>query len=543
MSLPKGRPGFNGLKSFIYDNNLHCLPEKPTHLMLDGGKFVLPRELEHKFALMYGYSAMLLKERHYISENRTPVFRYYIDMDFFEEQEVSWNQLKTYIRSIQQVLKEFIRQPPEVKWTPHDWRVIVLTTEATESIKHGFTGKKTGVHLIWPKIHVDQKMALELRIAILQYLVQKHGKREGNGCNIWVDVIDESVYTGSGLRMVGSRKCEPCTVCHKGKTAYPTSENVPDEAKIDTCDNCEGWGKIDVGRVYAIRDVFDGNGEHVGLRKDYLKLMTNIERYAHIIVKETSIRTHDEIPNVWLITNNFPDWYDPLKRMNNTKERKKETYPFGEYPTRADKEGFKRKEPGDYRKLDPILDRRYDMIVRFIHSVFPDVYRTVSITDILEFDRPGGQSHRYVVKTNERYCMNIQNYHTSNTIYFVILPDGARQKCFSPHINPARGYLDGPCPNYSSGTRGFQNDKLKKRLFGKDISKFHQLDDYNKNVKFKNAKLGQMYFQLNTFITQLKELVDSKEQREDEHNNFTTTGKKKAKRKWAEKQKRSAKIM
>lgn len=171
--------------------------EKPTHLLLNGGKLSVPQEREREFIEKYA-KALTLKQKLYIVECRPAIFKFMIDLDIKDpENSPPWTKDKILdlVATIQKVIFEFY----EV-----DINVICLTcpTKIVTSKKTKYT--KIGIHLIWPRHFVNASDAIVLRQAIILKLCEKYGERHPE--NPWSDVFDERIYTSNGYRMVGSDK-------------------------------------------------------------------------------------------------------------------------------------------------------------------------------------------------------------------------------------------------------------------------------------------------------------------------------------------------
>jgi hypothetical protein len=108
------------------------------------------------------------------------------------------------------------------------------------------------VHVIYPNIFVRKEQCLDMRESIMADLISTFGQRQVP-FNSWSDVVDSAVYEKSGLRMLGSRKTEPCGKC-KGKSK---GKNITETR----CLGCENRGSVDQGRPYAVLFVADGQGK------------------------------------------------------------------------------------------------------------------------------------------------------------------------------------------------------------------------------------------------------------------------------------------
>lgn len=471
---------FSDIRRYISNHTLYCkdgIP--PTHLHLDGGKFYIPSYRHSEFLNKYHLSLKMNQNYNskvninYISEVRTdPIFRLYMDMDITSADELDpIGYVKTIHKTIMEML--WYRNNPEKKLDRVTGRMIVLCAKSKKLLK----GVKTGVHLIWPGIHVDQETVLWLRSGVLQRLVYEYGERKEDVTeNPWEDVIDSSVYDkGKGLRMIGSWKAERCKVCLKESIDYDCSH----------CGNANFFGE---NRPYEFRMLLDSNGndfKSIEINKIieymYEKPLCQKFDFEKFIVFESSIRLvnnksgksivateqqqqeepnvlikHMDISSEWYRKENYDDLKNENKRkQNKAKQRNKQLREENETPQdKKSMEQIIKKNP-----VSSVEDKRCLMVQKFIRTNFK-AYNHIEILDLIELQQRGGDNHVYIVKTNERYCLNIGDEHSSNHIYFTVTPTGIRQKCHADKV-----YDNGrTCANYAS-MPVILTKKLKNALF------------------------------------------------------------------------------
>jgi hypothetical protein len=154
-----------------------------THLLLDGGTLSV-KEDDHGFHNAY-VSDLLNGERLFVVEKKTaPHFRFFVDVDYVDDETPL---------DIEKVCLEIHRI---VNLGP----CVIAKAHPRQTPK----GTKYGVHIIWTETVVDKPSAQSIRIKLLDEL----------GDESWEKIIDASVYSGSGLRMIWSLKNEP------GSTPY-----------------------------------------------------------------------------------------------------------------------------------------------------------------------------------------------------------------------------------------------------------------------------------------------------------------------------------
>lgn len=444
-----------------------------THLLLDGGKLSVPYDDEKAFLTKLA-SDISRGIKNYIVELRTPVYKFNADIDVFEETPKKYEDIKAWICEILSVLREFYQDWSESKCSKgaenehHKYllndtikvdklTVIVCTTDVKlNTQKYGKTYSKVGIHLIFPWLKVDTDSALKLRAGFIQHFYKKYGPRPV-GTNEWEDVFDHTVYTQNGLRMVGCSKIDRCNKCK------PPFKFTP--GKVNKCpiNKCNGWGKIDVGRIYKITDVISGDGTD---NKDALIELQNDELLA---TRTTSIRLLSEKePH----PQDIPGWYnlDDIIKLTNSNQLTLKTL----IPTRTNIStlGVKQLNLDTNQSKARIKseDNRRDMIEKWFRDdtyldwyLIPDVYRDISIDDVI-LNIPCVGDRYYTIRTTARYCQNIEREHSSNGIYFILNRKGLYQKCFC-RCNTIEGRVSGKkCAEYHS-PRIQIPDKLLSMLF------------------------------------------------------------------------------
>lgn len=149
-----------------------------THYLMDGGILDVPHADMDAFYIEY-LSALRKKHKVYVVEQKTPIFKFFVDLDWRDTEPLAHDRLTDIVRTMGTVVPG---------------RVIVACApprpEADGRIK-------SGVHIHWPDTKVRRAEALAFRTRILLEL--------GDDPE-WNTRIDSSVYGGSGLRMIGSHK-------------------------------------------------------------------------------------------------------------------------------------------------------------------------------------------------------------------------------------------------------------------------------------------------------------------------------------------------
>lgn len=223
-----------------------------SNLSMDGwkgGKLHVPPNEYDTFLMSYA-SGLQRNEPLYMIELRTsPYFKWHADLDMLLTYELSEHQIMIIVPVIQNVIKEHLGVSGKNKL-----KLLGLSTQP--KAKDGMV--KSGLHIIAPNIVVSVDDCIAIQEKCIPRLAESITLE-----NPWSDAFDTSVYKGSGLRMLGSRK-------------------------IETCKNDDGTGgtrRIDSGRPYSVSFVMNGDGKLDDEEASRLK------RHVNLAVKMSSIKS------------------------------------------------------------------------------------------------------------------------------------------------------------------------------------------------------------------------------------------------------------
>ena len=421
-----------------------------THLLLDGGILHIP-EKKHETFLKKFATDIVMNHKNYICENRTEIFKLMVDVDYIDEYELPHKVIESMVIDIQNSIKTFLEETLSF----FERRVIVCTTEPKDVVIDNSNFIKTGIHLIWPNVYVDKTHALILRSAMIQYLSAKSKRPIFNE---WESVFDYSVYTSSGLRMVGSRKMIKCKEC-KGK-----------RNKKESCEVCFGDGRLDEGRIYKPVSIIDGNNSVL------IADIQNLLEDPYVMLKETSIRTNEDDVNI-IIKNNYPTWFSQLKYNDHLRVPRK-------------------KKAKKWKRSDPcfnLIEQNKQLKIRI--KLNPDDERYLKLKDFIKNENKyskmklmslylcGKNEDYYVFQTDSTYCQNVSREHNSNHIYFYINNKVLTQKCLSQTLNKNNVL----CCEYSSKPINI-TAKLCHILFPNLNKKQQENDNMNQAQSFTEKK-------------------------------------------------------
>jgi hypothetical protein len=359
----------------------------PSHLLYTGykgGKLYVPRSEEYEFLCHYAEEMERGTKLYYV-ETRPKTFKFMIDVDISDTHYWSTEEIAKLISNIQKTVFAFFETN----------QVVVCCTSPAKTKNDG---THTGIHLIWPNLFVTSDTALCIRRGIIQKLKESEIKLTKS----WEDIIDETIFTRNGYRMIGSDKMSVI----KGKT-----ENEPDK-------------KIPENRPLGLLFVMDSEGQ---LSEGYYN---RLKKDTKALVLETSIRyVIDTYLNQGMNINKFPLWLeeDPLQRKAANK---------GAGGT-------------------VVGGKEHIVIENFIRTKLPSPYKRQIVKAVTRYP-----DKNLLIKTNSRFCMNLGREHNSCGIYFFASPNGLYQKCLCP-CNKLDGRKNGLCMDYTSECYPFDDDTRK----------------------------------------------------------------------------------
>lgn len=397
-----------------------------THLLMTGGKIRIPADREPEFLERYAADLEAGRDLFFV-EKRTPVFRFFADLDFLDDRPYSPDDVEPYVACIQRALRDIFGGAT-------DLQAILCTAPPKEHVLEGRAHTKSGAHLVWPNLFVDQATALKVRAGLVHAIVRDLGERD-RPHNSVREVLDACVYIGNGLRMIGSDKFSPCGTC----------KNRP-EAKAG-CAGCGGLGRYAERRPYRVERVYGADGS-----RDPAEL-AELQASALRRVVRTNLRAWAEAtPASW------PVWFGAVdasqfgargagKKGGGGRPAK----PRGR-PRNAEAAAAAADAPppdSDFEPVDPNSTVAAS-VAAFVRRAFP--FRP-EVTEV----RAAGEGRKrvYYVRTTSRYCENLRKRppeHNSNGVYFVITVGGATQRCFCK-CDTTEGRVSGRCAEFKSRVR------------------------------------------------------------------------------------------
>ena len=169
-----------------------------SHVLMDGGVLSVPFDRLNDFYEKY-VDAYTASEKVFIVEQKTENYNFFMDLDYKDEDELSFEQIESICKVICDKVSKFGGK---------DALVSVAEPKPIGNLI------KTGIHINWSGFVVNRSSALALREHVINTLHLAYGSRS------WENIIDISVYgsssrntNGSGFRMPWSHKRAKHELC------------------------------------------------------------------------------------------------------------------------------------------------------------------------------------------------------------------------------------------------------------------------------------------------------------------------------------------
>jgi hypothetical protein len=399
--------------------------KKASHAAMNGGELCVDFG-EEEDAFLESYAKCLLSgcRMFFVERLNYPwdnyCFRLYVDLDFEQLRGITERGVEAAASICASAVSRFF--PKSASST------IVCATTYKQKIKN-FNGNqiariKTGVHIHWPTHYVTQKQALDIRETILSEMIESFGRREEPEKNLWEDVVDKSVYSNNGLRMLGSCKTEPCP------------EKANGCKRGGDCKRCNGAAVIlDVDQAGRTRPymmlcvlnkpTLDGGDAQFAVRGRDQNLEDVYRKDLVLLVRDTKIRTtltESTVNNGFELPRGAPIYVADKKTKRQPSGSKNERCVDASDPCNVE-------------------------IQNIIRKGFGAIYSSVVVRKVT---RSPEQYTVQVTGLNCRYCQNIAREHHSQNIYFLIKRDGIFQRCFDNGPRTSE-MIYGLCKDYCGG--------------------------------------------------------------------------------------------
>lgn len=342
-----------------------------SHVLMDGGVLSVPFDRLNDF---YKICIQCIKngEKIYVVEQKTDNYNFFLDIDYKDENALDIETITDISKVIFTKVKKFCNS---------DQTVIVSVAQPKPK-----DGKiKTGVHLNFPGMVVNQHGAIQLMYHIIQTLGNVYPEID------WFQFIDPSVYgnlntktKGSGFRMPWSHKKSKHEAC-----------------KGNGCNDCDN-GKIIEGEYLPI----------------YLLVNNDVKEISQL----------PSLDLLWLVT------------------LRSESKNIIEIPDANYKEPKKNKKEGGFTKAQIRNELKDSELCAYLETFvrkYLQGQQNARITKIFK------SNNNFLVQTTSKYCENLGRSHSSNHVWFLIDHKDKTicQKCFC-RCDTTEGRKHGYCKDF-----------------------------------------------------------------------------------------------
>ena len=276
-----------------------------SHVLMDGGVLSVPfdklNDFYEKCVEVYNSG-----EKIFVVEQKTENYNFFMDLDYKDDEEMSFEQIKSVCKVICDKVSKFGGK---------DALISVAEPKPIDTLI------KTGIHINWPGFVVNRSSALGLRDHVINTLNLAYGSRD------WKDIVDISVYgnnsrntKGSGFRMPWSHKkgkheaCagQGCELCNNtGKETQ--SEYLPifmyKHGPSSTLQKTEQKPSVDILHMATLRTqnmepvIIEGTREEVTFTT--LQTKNEFKNQEALLLVEAFVRKHVEGQTTASITKIF----------------------------------------------------------------------------------------------------------------------------------------------------------------------------------------------------------------------------------------------
>ncbi len=276
-----------------------------SHVLMDGGVLSVPfdklNDFYEKCVEVYNSG-----EKIFVVEQKTENYNFFMDLDYKDDEEMSFEQIKSVCKVICDKVSKFGGK---------DALISVAEPKPIDTLI------KTGIHINWPGFVVNRSSALGIRDHVINTLNLAYGSRD------WKDIVDISVYgnnsrntKGSGFRMPWSHKkgkheaCagQGCELCNNtGKETQ--SEYLPifiyKHGPSSTLEKTEQKPSVDILHMATLRTqsmepvIIEGTREEATFTT--LQTKNEFKDQEALLLVEAFVRKHVEGQTTASITKMF----------------------------------------------------------------------------------------------------------------------------------------------------------------------------------------------------------------------------------------------
>lgn len=491
---------FAFIRQVMIDNKKHKVARvKPSHLSMDGangGVHSIPftKQLRAQFRQAISQDVMN-RVPFYIIELRQDIFPFFLDIDYKLKRDHVWTkkQREYLCHQVLLCLKQFLSTcsnmqnrltcclsmiqlamecPTEKPDEEHDLSNVFdddsFDEEEPEEPTHSSNsiprqrGKNANMHIHFPFLRVNSYMAIVMCRALVCFFTERV-THIPILTGTWESIFDESVYNGSGLRILGASKCTKC----------PSCLGVG-------CIKCKQIGKINLGRQYRLTDIYRLNEDCSKIQsvlhlRQFKNTKGNVSR--ELVCCSIQCNPNSPLDSDWSPPSGCPNInLDVLQKhvnkrnqtMTNTTRPKKRFQTLLKVPNHQ-LHSFNEQKLEVYGHYDVAVNGTIGQLLQQKIRQYHVKYAKTRVRKI-KMNRNNTYYRVFVTGINSHFCLNVPapGLHGNHNIYFVIGQKGVVQKCFCDCRNKAR--INGAtCQSFTGPLKSLSTmDKVK--LFPKQKS-------------------------------------------------------------------------
>lgn len=442
-----------------------CKTNEATHLLLNGGKWQIPDTKTAQTTLI----KLLAQDaeraelapgdqrdptyENFVVEKRTELYPYILDLDVDAEAEVGESTWKRLYALITRTLATYY---PTI--SARRRALIVCRAPCKQRTKNDRLVIKSGRHCVAPWLLIDNETGLRLRAALIEAYLSDNNADTRIADIDAEDLFDKCIYQRNGMRMLYSRKADPCKTCkvrrrsaqraaldvwlHQGKDR--ASFHFPYQ-RYEDCVDCAGVGFILENRApYKPYRVYTWDTDHhtMARLRDYEE---RVQTDATFALTLTSVRRVGATLT--------PLDSDALPTIEHIRRQKRRRDGTGISLPAADRFRHDQWSWTQLRNDDALAVELGTWLVR----AFP-VPAHCAPHQIDSLKR--SDNHRVaIILSTSHYCINREREHTHAGVYFQITRRGAQQRCYS-----GKGGRFGPCAEFHSEIQPLPRPLLDRLL-------------------------------------------------------------------------------
>jgi hypothetical protein len=382
-----------------------------SHVLMDGGVLSVPFDRLNDFYEKC-VESYISGEKIYVVEQKTENYNFFMDLDYKDDDELTFDQIKSICKVICDKVSKF------------GGKDALISVAEPKPIGNLI---KTGIHINWPGFVVNRSSALALRDHVINTLNLAYGSRD------WKDIVKRMKE--------GDEMYE-----EKVNTVMKEDQGEKLEQKSDIADAMEEEG--DEWTDIVDISVYGNNSRNTkgsGFRMPWSHKRAKHEACSGKgceLCNNTGKETQSEYLPIFIYK------HGPLAMLQKTEQtptvemlhmatlRTQGTDPVLIEGAREENTFTNAQTKDEFKNQEAVL-----LVEAFIRKHF-EGQSSANITKMYK------HKNQFLVSTTSKYCENLRREHSSNHVWFHITSDTIAQKCFC-NCETMKGRFYGFCKDFS----------------------------------------------------------------------------------------------